>query len=213
MSDRTCAYIDGESHYIRSEKAWKCIHGEDKTLAQLRYPDDANNNLILLIPEAKVFWTRRFNPGVTLAVYFTAASGDKTAIHNIKVTLREVFDLEPHVEQEPGNLASQRANMLNSQGMIEKAKQVDIVLATRMLSDAFKDNYDEFHLYTSDVDFLPVIEKAQVDYGKRVFVYGYRNGLARESPLLYVPSRFIDLEETLRKDCVLMQAEPAPEVG
>jgi uncharacterized LabA/DUF88 family protein len=48
-------------------------------------------------------------------------------------------------------------------------------------------------LLTSNVDFIPVIEAVQ-RMGKRVFVFGFRAGLASPSEFGYVPARFIDLE-------------------
>jgi len=50
-----------------------------------------------------------------------------------------------------------------------------------MLEDAVRQVFDVCHLYTSDVDFLPVIEAVR-SRGKPVYVHGYRNGLAKESP-------------------------------
>jgi uncharacterized LabA/DUF88 family protein len=202
MSDRRYVYIDGESHFIRSENAWRQLHGEEACLGRLRYVNQADDRMILVLPEAKVFWTRRMNPDVHRATYFTSASGDEPARHQIMVTLRE-FGLEPSIVQERTGLRSQRQNVLNTQQLIEKPKGVDIALAVRMLEDAYHQTFDVCHLYTSDVDFLPVIQAIRAR-GKQVFVHGYRNGLSQHSPLLHVPDRFVDLEEMLRNECALV---------
>jgi uncharacterized LabA/DUF88 family protein len=201
MPDLTYVYIDGESHYIRSEKAWQIVHGDNASLDQLRYVGDPDDRLVLVIPRAKVFWTRKMNPGATRAVYFTSASCDEPDMHKIKLSLRD-FGLEPVVVHEPSKLAAQRLNLLNSQGVIEKPKLVDISLAVRMIHDAHHHAYETCHLYTSDVDFLPVIREVR-GIGKQVYVHGYVSGLANQSPMLHEPDLFIDLERMMRTECEL----------
>jgi len=206
MADRTFLYVDGESHFIRSESAWRDLHGPQASLDHLRYIGQTDDRLVLVVRDAKVFWTRKMNPSVQRAVYFTSAVGNDDARHQIMVSLRN-FDLEPAVLTELGKLAAQRGNVLQTQQLIEKPKGVDIALAVRMLEDAYHEAYDACHLYTSDVDFIPVI-KAVRARGKRVCVHGYKNGLSKRSELLYVPDQFIDLEEMLRSDCELVTPDP-----
>lgn len=199
MSDRRFVYIDGESHYIRSEHAWRQLHGDDACLERLRDANQADDRMVLVLPQAKVFWTRRMNPDVHRATYFTAASGDETEMHRLSVALRD-FGLEPSIVKEAKELRSRRQNLLQAELLIEKPKGVDITLAVRMLEDSHRNVFDVCHLYTSDVDFLPVIQTIKA-HGKQVFVHGYRNGLSRLSPLLHVPDRFVDLEIILRDQC------------
>src|SRR5947209_2292626 len=101
-------------------------------------------------------------------------------------------EFEPQVIQEPKALRDQRANLRSQHQLIEKAKRVDIGMTVRVLEDAYLNAYRGCLLFTSDVDFLPVIEAVR-RIGKLVFVAGYREGLAERSPLEYVPDRFIDL--------------------
>jgi uncharacterized LabA/DUF88 family protein len=202
MPERSCAYIDGESHYIRCEKKWQELHGATASLECLRYKDDSSDKLVLVNEKAKVFWTRRMNPEVLRAVYFTCSSCNGSMLHEIKLSLR-AYGLEPAIYPERKPLADQRTNLLVNEGIIEKAKQVDIALAVRVLEDANKDAFDVFHLYTSDVDFLPVI-KAVMGRGKQVRVYGHKSGLGSESPLLHDPDQFIDLGEIIQSEFVLV---------
>lgn len=199
MADRTYVYIDGESHYLRSEQAWRKIHGPQASLDQLRYANQADEQIILVHPKAKVFWTRRMNPGAQRTYYFTSAVGDDPALHEIKVTLRD-FELEPIVIQERNQLAKRRQNALQAESLIEKPKGVDIELAVRMLLDAFAKAYDVCHLYTSDIDFLPVIQAVRAQ-GMRVFVHGYIDGLSQQSPFLHACDLFTDLDNMLRNEC------------
>ena len=202
MSDREFVYVDGESHFVRSETAWHEIHGEAFGLDRLRYVGETDDRLVLVDSMAKVFWTRKMNPGVKRATYFTSAVCDDSALHNLKVTLRR-FDLESYIVHERRTLADRRKNALETKRLIEKPKGVDIALTVRMLEETQNQNFDVCHLYTSDADFLPLIQAVQAR-GKQVLVYGYKNGIATESPLMYEPDLFVDLEEMLRGDCELV---------
>lgn len=51
-------------------------------------------------------------------------------------------------------------------------------------------------LLTSDVDFIPVIDAVQ-RMGKRVYVFGFREGVASQSDFDYVPEKFIDLGDRM----------------
>jgi uncharacterized LabA/DUF88 family protein len=191
-------YIDGESHYIRSQEAWRLIYGKDASLEAIAQKGNPSRDHILVIPKAKVFWVRwTFETGER-NVYFTSASADEPAVHDIRIQLRSA-DLEPYVVAERRKLAAQRQNVLKSTGVIEKAKGVDAALSVRVLEDAYHDNYNECVIYTSDADYLPVIEAVR-RRGKRVTVCGYGSGLSTQSPLLYVPDQFVDMEQLLRRN-------------
>ena len=58
-------------------------------------------------------------------------------------------------------------------------------LAVRMLEDAFHQTFDVCHLYTSDVDFLPVIHAIRAR-GKQVYVHGYSIKNMSNDELLFV---------------------------
>lgn len=195
MADRTFVYVDGESHFIRSENAWRKLHGQEACLDRVRYIGQTDDRLILVDSKAKVFWTRKMNPGVHRAYYFTSAAGDEPALHTIRVAIRS-FDLEPIVLPERSQLAKQRRNVLKIDRLIEKPKGVDIALAVRMLEDSLQ-AFDVCHLYTSDIDFLPVIQAVRAR-GKQVYVHGYRDGLSSQSAFLHACDLFTDLEGMLR---------------
>lgn len=203
MANRTFLYVDGESHFVRSEAAWRSLHGAEACLSQLRHADQPDERLTLVLPAAKVFWTRRLNAQVQRATYFTTATGDLPTLHALRVAVRD-FGLEPAIEHERRDLRTRRDNAFDSRQIIEKPKGVDIAIAVRMLEDSHRHAFDVCHLYTSDVDFLPVIEAIRA-HGKQVFVHGYRKGLSEHSPLLHIPDLFVDLEVTLRNDCELVK--------
>jgi uncharacterized LabA/DUF88 family protein len=196
MADRIYVFIDGESHFHRSECAWRRIHGNDASLERLKYIGEMKN-LVLADAKAKVFWTRKLSPGADRTYYFTSTFGDSAAHHEIQKRLRE-FGLESHVVLERKVLRDQRENLRTSQHLIEKPKGVDIALAVRMLEDT--EYYEECHLYTSDIDFLPVINAVR-GRGKRVYVFGYAEGLSVQSPFLHACEQFVDLEELMRNEC------------
>src|SRR5262245_61397216 len=117
MGGRTFVYIDGESHFLRSEDAWRKLHGPDACLERLRYIGQTEGQLILVDSKAKIFWTRKMNPGADRSYYFTTAAGDAPALHKIKVTLRN-FDLDPVVLPERKQAARQRQNLLQTTSLI-----------------------------------------------------------------------------------------------
>jgi uncharacterized LabA/DUF88 family protein len=60
--------------------------------------------------------------------------------------------------------------------------------------DAYSGNFDTCYLFRSDIDYLPVIEAVR-RMGRHVIVVGFGEGIARDSPFLYVPERFVDIGE------------------
>ncbi|NNM85164.1 MAG: NYN domain-containing protein [Phycisphaerales bacterium] len=199
MADCIYVYVDGESHFIRSEYAWREIHGSEACLERLQYIGQKDRDMVLAIPKAKIFWIRTMSAGVRRATYFTSAVGDADFIYGINRKLRD-FNVDSHVIVEKRDLADRRANTLKQSQIIEKPKGVDISIAVRMLDDSFASHFEVCHLYTSDVDFVPVIKSVRAR-GKQVFVYGYRDGLGPNSDLLTEPDYFVDLKENLRNDC------------
>jgi uncharacterized LabA/DUF88 family protein len=65
----------------------------------------------------------------------------------------------------------------NKEKIIQKQKGVDILLATEMLTFAFRNNYDAAILCSGDQDFLPVLKEIK-DLGKRIFVFGFESSVA-----------------------------------
>lgn len=195
-------YVDGESHYQRSLHAWRKVTGDKAvSLSQLRYRTNPDARLYLVDDRAKVFWTHMFSPRAARVSYFTAASCDKDGLFEIRRRLKD-FGCEPEVVHELKVLESQRANLRETDRLIEKPKGVDIALAVAMILDATnrRELYDVCHLYTSDVDFLPVITAVQ-NLGKDVCVFGYEDGLGPNSAMWHVPRLFTDLTKTLRDEC------------
>ena len=135
-------------------------------------------------------------------VYFTAFAGEDDTLHALRVRLRE-NGFEPQIVKERRSLAKQRENVRGNEGIIEKPKGVDIALAARMLEDAHRNVFKECILFTSDVDYIPVIEAVQRT-GKMVFVYGYQNGIGKNSALEYVPDAFVDLTRCMEKRHALL---------
>jgi len=191
---RIYVYVDGESHFLRSEAAWRTLHGPEASLAQLKHCGADDPEMLLVDERAKVFWSRTLSPGFHRAYYFTSASVDKPKRYEIDVSLRN-FNLEPHVLEERSQLANRRRDIRDSAGLIEKPKGVDIELVVRMMEDA--ERLEVCHLYTSDIDFLPVIRAVRAK-GKLVYVFGFDGGIASESPFRTQCDGFTDLTDMLR---------------
>jgi uncharacterized protein (TIGR00288 family) len=86
---------------------------------------------------------------------------------------------------------------LEANSLVIKPKGVDIALAVRMLEDAYYGNYQVCLLFTSDIDYLPVIHAVR-RMGKAVIVLGFCEAIAVDSPFLYVAERFIDLSSYMQ---------------
>jgi len=198
-SRRLVVYIDGESHYVRSEKAWCTVQRGGGSLDEIA-PRQGGPPM-LLDKKCKVFWSLLFSPGAHRVVYFSAFSGDTVDLHKARKSIRE-FGIEPSIYHEHVDLRNRRNNALNTLCLIEKAKQVDIGLAVRALQDAHADVFDECHIYTSDVDFIPLIQALRAR-GPKVKVFGYNNGLGNLSELEHVPDQFIDLTAVMATEFVV----------
>jgi uncharacterized LabA/DUF88 family protein len=149
------------------------------------------------VATAKVFWTRKWSPGQR-TIYFTSVYGDESVVHNAKKQIRD-FDLNPEVVIEKKILAEKRRNLLQSGAVIEKPKGVDCAIIVRMMDEAQSGLYELCNLYTSDADYVPVIQSV-MNKGKRVVVHGFKHGLGEYSDLEHV-AKFVDLEEMLKNDC------------
>src|SRR3989304_8820344 len=121
-------YIDGESHFIRSEAAVKEVFGEGETLESIAEKSkglsEEDGWRVLCERQCKFFWDckaitydpkgrGRIKTAVRRFVYFTSFSGDDDALHSLKVTLREK-GFEPRIVKEPSQLAKQRENVLRN---------------------------------------------------------------------------------------------------
>lgn len=211
---RIYTYVDGESHYTRTLAVYRDAFGQDAALSSAVYRPNSTGSsaypapvppYLRVLEPAKFFWDISYPfaaPGalcgkyIQSAAYFTAISGDDDAYHQACVTLR-TNGFHPRVARERSQLAGRRENRLQDFGILEKAKGVDIGLSVAVLEDAYHNNFDACYLFTSDIDFLPVIRVVQ-RMGKKAIVFGYRNGLGARSELEYVPDAFVDLTDHVR---------------
>ena len=212
-----CAYVDGESHFIRSEACWKKMHGAEAELEDIvhyahgpcsvTYPD-ADKPHIRIDRRGKFFWDT-FYPYVppsqspfhaqriNTAVYYTDFSGNDPDLHAVRVSIRK-NGFDPQVIKERSQLAKHRDNRLMTDGILEKPKGVDIGLTVRLFEDAYRKLFETCCLFTSDVDFIPLIQAVQ-RIGQKVVVFGYKDGMGSNSDLEYVPDGFFDLGAHMRK--------------
>jgi hypothetical protein len=201
-------YIDGESHYLRCEQEWRRIHGPQAALDRLRRRGLADEKLVLVIPHAKVFWTRWLSPGQQ-AVYFTSVCESEQ--NKVGRTLRE-FGVIPDLMPEETRLAELRTRLLQEDRVIEKAKGRDAANFVRILGDAQSDTFDACNIYTSDISYVPVIRALQA-MRKVVNVHGFRQGLGHDSELEYVPDKFVDLGQMILAECELVVTPGPAESG
>ena len=211
-------YVDGESHFIRSEACFQKLRGSHLSLASaeyvpkaigtMSYPDDTSP-LLSIDSKCKFFWDKQYiafldsvhllrsSRNVRNAVYFSSVVGSEEELHRVRTCIRQ-NGFEPQITLEHQTLAKRREAERKTNRLIYKPKGVDSAMSVRLLVDAFNGTFDECFLFTSDVDFVPAIEVVR-RLGRKVYVCGYRDGLGKRSALEYVPDRFIDLEERTEK--------------
>ncbi|MCC6676057.1 MAG: NYN domain-containing protein [Phycisphaerales bacterium] len=229
-------YVDGESLFVRTEKAWQGLHGSGAGLDTMaagtdlppkyKHAHQTDPSRLFLHQDGKFFWDTAFlglfyshshaqYNLIDRAVYFTSFSGSSDDLYALNKYIRSA-GFEPHVVHEPRTLADRRKHTARESGLIEKAKGVDVALAVRMLEDAHRGNFDTCFLFTSDVDFLPAVEAVR-RLGRKVNVIGYAKGLStsKPSPLEHVPDRFFDLSEHIASEHYRYQprSSSAPESG
>ena len=103
--------------------------------------------------------------------YYTSITGDSDKLIEIEEKLKSIGIEAPRIFQKKKGKGS---------------KQVDISLATDMLTHAHRNNYDIAILVAGDGDYVPLVE-AVMSEGKRVVLWFFEEGL---NPLL---KRKVDL--------------------
>jgi uncharacterized LabA/DUF88 family protein len=214
-------YVDGECNYSMAEKCAKKTFGDEIDLG--RITDNGSVGLPGIKQQvwhhagAKFFWDWHFpcrlghDPSlISRSVYFTAFTGSQDDLPKAKEFIRAA-GFEPHVVLEGKDNKQERENRLKNDHLIVKAKGVDVALAVRMLEDAYHGNYDTCLLATSDADVLPVIDVVR-RMGRKVEVIGFKEGMARDSPFLYVPDQFVNIgiESSYMKQRYKENETPAP---
>lgn len=165
---RAMMFIDGENLAIR----YKNILGSNAPRPDVEH-------------EADIFvWNVKANVldhnacEIIRHFYYTSVSGDSEKIDLIKDRLI--------------NLGIEAPRVFKKKYKNEKAKSVDIMLATEMLSHAYRKNYDIAVLVSGDGDYVPVVEAVKAE-GCRVILWFFEEGL---SPLL---RRAVDYSFNLSK--------------
>lgn len=196
--NRHYLYVDGESHFINADKLLTGAFGENYASQSLvRFTGPRVHSPLHLRSDCRYFWDYTFfertfpNIEPERRYYCTCFTGTTEGLFDTNVFLRK-HNFEPHVVQELKDLAKARDNMLNAKAVLIKAKGVDTGLVVRLLEDAYNDLFDVCILFASDADFIPAIEAVKRQ-GKRVIVVGYSDCLQKNSPLFFVPEKFIDI--------------------
>lgn len=203
-------YVDGENHFLRTEKVFKMQREEHTSLERAwknrtvvgaaAYPDEsepiveADRSFFFFWDKQVLDYLEKTLPrvvgrgvrNVMRGVYATSCYGDVETVHQARVWIRKK-GFDPLVVHELRGAREQRENRVQ-----KKAKTVDLALAVRILEDAYHDAYDVCYLFSSDLDFVPIVEAVK-RLGKRVIVCGYRDALGVHSDLEFVPDAFVDL--------------------
>jgi uncharacterized LabA/DUF88 family protein len=139
--------------------------------------------------EPDVFvWTEQANlkhharVGVVRRYYYTCVEGDEDKREELTRRLKDVGIEAPLVFKKEKT---------------RKSKQVDISLATDMLTHAFRKNYDMAILVAGDEDYIPLV-KAVMSEGRKVVLWFVDNGL--DPKLVNAVDHYFDLGRVLFQD-------------
>lgn len=228
MLDTVYLYVDGESHYVGSEKCWARIHPsmpleamQSSIVHGTQTPSFPPHPTVRLHKEAMFFWDQDLlrsicacyaddiggylKSEVERAVYVTSMGNSEEARHEAARYIRG-SGFEPMIIQEDKMLTRQREKDLSSQQILIKPKGVDVALAVRALEDAHRDLFTMCFLVTSDADYLPLIHALR-RLGKIVIVLGYKTDFTKRNPEMeFVPDYCFDLERALRHRYALKES-------
>lgn len=127
------------------------------------------------------------------AFYYTSVPGAENDRLEVRDALK-IIGFQPMVFKR-GKRQRQNGNADELDDPI-RSKQVDIQLATDVLSNAFRNNYDAAVLVAGDGDYVPLVEEVK-RLGKLVYVFFFRNGLSKD--LLNAADGFSDITEEFLK--------------
>ncbi len=149
----------------------------NKTKIEYRYPDErvaifidganmfhASNYLKLKIDYKKLVEILRKDRWLLRAYFYTGIPADR----NLPPEIYQQFKKQQNFLNELSNIGIKVKTMplkRTPEGFIEKG--IDILLATDMVSLAFRNAYDTAVLVSGDSDYVPVVEEIQA-LGKRV---------------------------------------------
>jgi uncharacterized LabA/DUF88 family protein len=167
---RVMMFIDGEN----LAKRYAAVRGSERHREHVVFAKDV------------YVWSRLANrdrfPQVIRRYYYTSAPGDERARAEIEDRLRAAGIQAPRVFYRPKS---------------GRSKQVDITLATDMLSHAHRNNYDIAVLVAGDADYVPLVEAVKRE-GQQVALWFVNDGL---SPVLRAAAdHYWDIGELLLLD-------------
>jgi uncharacterized LabA/DUF88 family protein len=179
---RWMMFVDGENLTIRAQE-W----ARDKNI-QLQEGLYYKRDVLVWMPGVEAKTRPLHHDGLEelqylgqRSYYYTSATGNDEKLRSIRETLW-YLEFQPEVFKK-------------AKGYNRKTKAVDIALATGLLGNAYRDNYDAAVLVAGDGDYVPLVEEAK-RLGKVVHVTFFGEKEYGLSPDLRLASdRFWDLEE------------------
>ncbi len=178
---RWMMFVDGENLTIRAQRL-----AQDKGISLQEGPY-FRRDIWVWLPEREATTRLLYNEngpeelqllGVR-AYYYTSTTGDEDKIRSIRQAIWDV-GFQPEVFKKPRKQ--------------DRTKGVDIALATDLLGNAYRDNYDAAVLVAGDGDYVPLVEEVK-RLGKVVHVAFFGEKGRGLSPELRISSdRFWELE-------------------
>lgn len=166
-------FVDGENLAIR----YKSLLKENQVESHVSYLPD----IFVWSSYANIHHHSRCE--VVRKYYYTAMRGDSKKIDEVITKLKEVGIETPRVFKRQAH---------------RKSKQVDIALATDMLTHAYRRNYDIAILVAGDADYVPLV-RAIKEAGRRVVLWFFEEGKGLSKELKQESDYFFDISYFLFK--------------
>lgn len=170
---RAMVFVDGENLAIR----YKELLGQKATEDHVKY----NRDIYVWSNFANIY--NHVNCEVIRRYYYTVVQGDESKKEDIELELKNIGIETPRVFKKAKGRSS---------------KRVDITLATDMLAQAHRDNYDIAILVAGDEDYVPLV-KAIKDEGKRVVLWFFEESKGLSNHLKMEADYFFDISWFLLK--------------
>jgi uncharacterized LabA/DUF88 family protein len=179
---RWMMFVDGENLTIRAQKL-----AQDKDIPLQEGPYYMRDVLVWLpdiVATTRLLHNENGLPELQLlgvrAYYYTSTTADEDKIRSIRESLWDI-GFQPKVFKKPRRQA--------------RTKGVDIALATDLLGNAYRGNYDAAVLVAGDGDYVPLVEEVK-RLGKVVHVVFFGEKGRGLSPELRLASdRFWEMED------------------
>jgi uncharacterized LabA/DUF88 family protein len=177
---RTMMFVDGENFAIRYRAMAKALEDRQAQVWKEGVWEDPGVAVWAQVLNPQGYRTAESSTRMVRKYYYTSVQGDEQRRSEVTAWLKARGFEAPRVFARDRNRGS---------------KQVDITLATDMLTHAHRQHYEIAILVAGDEDYIPLVRAVKAE-GARVHVWSLTNGLSPKLPI--EADAFVVLDSYLR---------------